>query len=489
MKDGFSIPQEAVKNIRYGLATNSSSSHSIIHTPDAANRQDDLQNDEMSYQWEFFTLASKEEKRKYMAAQLMSSIPYETRQLVEQVLIDINEPTIAKHFEYSGVDHQSVINFPDSPTGGTAVEFYKEYSNYLVNEDFIILGGNDNSQDDHKLASLDDGVENYSQAIYQDDVAWKNGNYWVVINPRRKLRLNFDNEEPTAKIAELVDLKITDYCNLGCDFCYQGSTISGEHAPVKTVSSIISSIGVYGTRIEFAIGGGEPTQHPDFISILENIKHKGHIANFTTRSKVWFDDQDIVDAVMDNVSGIAYSVDTIEEVQEFHELHKKAFVVGHQSSKRPPVFYLHLIPELLGNDKFRELINAVDAINQVDEYTGYKINVTLLGYKAIGRAQGTTVPYLPEIIDIMLLTRYTSIGIDTKFAQVYQTYLDQNKISRKLYTTQEGQYSIYIDAIKELAYKSSYELDNPIDLVYEKYNRPHRKHAHEVFQEIQEIQT
>ena len=52
-----------IQNIRYGFATNSSSSHSVVLAP---GLKDNVCTGELGYGWENFVLATEEEKRKYL---------------------------------------------------------------------------------------------------------------------------------------------------------------------------------------------------------------------------------------------------------------------------------------------------------------------------------------------------------------------------------------------------------------------------------------
>ena len=63
-----------IHNVRFGFATNSSSSHSIIMLRDGAERPDD-NIPQLGYGWEEFTLASREEKLLYIAQQVRYNLP------------------------------------------------------------------------------------------------------------------------------------------------------------------------------------------------------------------------------------------------------------------------------------------------------------------------------------------------------------------------------------------------------------------------------
>jgi len=218
------IPNLAIKNLRYGVATNSSSTHSIIHNAVRTFNDNEVPVEDDHYGWQYFTLASKEEKEKYLLKQLLANIPYESRISIKAFL-EMSGFKEASNSLYSvGIDHQSVMNFPKTKLKSIDLDFFNEYFDYIVNNNFIILGGNDNDDSPHSLANEHDGRNPHWDVFYSDDVSFKNGNYWVVFNPARKMRISF-NEEPLEPIfPELIDMKITDFCAKGCNYCFVGGT-------------------------------------------------------------------------------------------------------------------------------------------------------------------------------------------------------------------------------------------------------------------------
>jgi len=218
------LPSKIVRNIRYGLATNSSSSHSIIHNPTLIKDHGSDGNDgDLNYGWEFFTLDTKEAKKRYLLAQLSGNIPYSQLEIFKFILRELGYTEVAEKIDDMGVDHQSAMLFPSNINGGVHSEFFSEYMKYLIDGDFVILGGNDNADYEHDLAGLDDGQETYFQA-FDKSITYKNGNYWVIQNSGKKLRVQFNGEEPKAVMPELIDIKITDRCSMGCDFCFVEGT-------------------------------------------------------------------------------------------------------------------------------------------------------------------------------------------------------------------------------------------------------------------------
>jgi hypothetical protein len=81
-------------------------------------------------------------------------------------------------------------------------------------------------------------------------------------------------------VPETVDVSITDKCHFGCPYCYQDSKPDLAHAPKELVETILK--GFDQPPYQMAIGGGEPTLHPDFPYILHKCRELGTVPNYTT---------------------------------------------------------------------------------------------------------------------------------------------------------------------------------------------------------------
>lgn len=91
-----------------------------------------------------------------------------------------------------------------------------------------------------------------------------------------------DEDHFTYDFPENADIKITDYCDAGCAYCHENSTIKGVHGDLKRIEKTLDSLHA-GT--EMAVGGGNALAHPDLIWFLEKLKSKGVLANITINQK------------------------------------------------------------------------------------------------------------------------------------------------------------------------------------------------------------
>jgi len=111
-------------------------------------------------------------------------------------------------------------------------------------------------------------------------------NYRAVWCNGKTLRFQHDDSKPILELEypEFYDVKITDYCKGGCPWCYQDSTKRGLHYEncVEKINQFFGPMTANQRPFQVAIGGGEPTSHPDFENILKAFHDLGICPNFTT---------------------------------------------------------------------------------------------------------------------------------------------------------------------------------------------------------------
>jgi hypothetical protein len=105
---------------------------------------------------------------------------------------------------------------------------------------------------------------------------YKNGNYMVtLLSDGTKIRENdLDFFEPA--FAENCDVKITDKCDGGCAFCYEGCTPNGKHGDILN-PKFLDTLHPY---TELAINGND-LSHPDLPVFLQKMIDKHIIVNMT----------------------------------------------------------------------------------------------------------------------------------------------------------------------------------------------------------------
>lgn len=227
--------------------------------------------------------------------------------------------------------------------------------------------------------------------------------------------------------------------------CYQGSTPSGEHSTMENMENVIYDLAKAKVQ-EVAMGGGDPTYHPQFAEICKKFAQAGVVPNFTTKYPArvrmhW-------DNIKDYIGGFAYSAETPKNIYDAAKLLKNAGIPDHKVS-------LHHVMGLSRQGQFREYMQAAHAV-------GYR--VTLLGYKTTGRGKNVTpFPYdwwIEEMNSLIREGRCPSTSIDTPLAEQYDGLMP---VEPTMYHTREGAFSMYIDAVQMKMGASSF--DESVDLV------------------------
>lgn len=455
-------------NIREGFACNSSSTHSIIFV-DRPMYDSDANGD---FGWGYFTAASREAKQRWLAATVYSNLTSYAMNMDSQNAKALTSAICGFPFtDGDYVDHQSLVALPRTWSGfGLDMQFIREFCDWVLSENAIIYGGNDN-EEDPPMAPEGDQVD-YRHILPTDLsneglVSRKDSSgYWTLFDRKagNKVRFAFRAgdlgiEARKSDTPELIDLKITDYCPYNCPACYQGSTQRGIHAPLSVVTSILHEIG-NANVFEVAIGGGEPTLHPEFEQIIDKCSYYGVVPNFTTKDPKWFLRYP---SVIDSIGAYAVSCDD----------YKQADAVWEAIDSQPKAM----------RDKLRSKLTIQHVVGLCQEFGVRQLlqkardqhgRVVLLGYKDTHRGANVKA-YTPDkkktwgdwLAEAMTKKRTEgendflpwSLGVDTVLANELK-----GKVPDYQYrlTTREGQFSCYIDATapSPVMYASSFTVGN-----------------------------
>lgn len=123
---------------------------------------------------------------------------------------------------------------------------------------------------------------------------YKNGNHKVIIfddGTKIKETIDPNADHFTYDFPENFDIKITGYCDAGCKYCHENSTVNGKHGNLRALEPMIKSLHA-GT--ECAIGGGNALAHPDLLWFLEALKNQRVIANITINQRHLFQYKDLI---------------------------------------------------------------------------------------------------------------------------------------------------------------------------------------------------
>ena len=257
---------------------------------------------------------------------------------------------------------------------------------------------------------------------------YQNGNYKVSIyDDGTKIRETEDNQFISA-FPECMDIKITDYCDMGCPYCHENSTKQGKHGDILH-AKFIDSLHPY---TELAIGGGNPLSHPDFIPFLEKLKEKNIIANVTVNQKHFLDNNPMLRNLIDEglIKGLGVS---------FTHYNDGLFLA------------LHYFPSAV-----LHIINGVVNLDELKLLYGEGFKVLILGYKQFRRGKdfyseevenNKKIIYkeLPNIIKNFKVVSFDNLAID----QLNVKRLMSKEKWNEFYMGDDGQFTMYIDMVNQ----------------------------------------
>lgn len=148
---------------------------------------------------------------------------------------------------------------------------------------------------------------------------YKNGNFvTTILSDGTKIRETKDDEF-IPSFAENMDVKICNYCDMGCKFCHEGSTINGKFGNILN-EKFIDTLHPYQ---EIAIGGGDATSHPDLIPFLQKLKERKVITNMTVNQIHFEKKQELIKKLVDEKLIYGLDVSLVNPTKHFIELIKQ----------------------------------------------------------------------------------------------------------------------------------------------------------------------
>lgn len=516
----------SIKSIRMGHANNSSSSHSLVFLGD--KKIEDNIYDNEGFGWQYFTASSRKTKELYLLRTLFYNLEGVTHLHKKRILIEKNENTLLQQnstyyepryhdvdkllskkyccriiksnfsdiflennlnellnrilndnddYEYS-IDHQSIINLPVNKYQELDYIFIKKLFSIILDNNFAILGGNDNSVDNHPNLEhhinnkFSDNISNilkligvesssYNTVIHYDEL---NDDYILQYkDSANKFRFSFNvDSKPTTKsgFPELIDIRITNWCDYGCKFCYMSSTKEGKHGKIEDIKKIVDML--YNSNVmEIAIGGGEPTSHPEFVEILKYIKNKNMMVGFTTKNWELHQHKDFK-YIIKYANSIAFSCQSTKEIEKVLHIQEEQKNITNNSYSYGPEYYIQTILELSSLENLEKMF-----VMCAEKW----LPITLLGYKNFGFGKTYKIKNL-EIsetwIDIIKKFKGLEVGIDSIIVSKWREKLIEKGCDAKMLIGEEGKFSCYIEADTLKIAKSSFNTESEeLDLTKE----------------------
>ena len=266
---------------------------------------------------------------------------------------------------------------------------------------------------------------------------YKNGNYNVMVySDGTKIR--FNNEDTLIpEFPESIDMKISNRCNMGCPFCHEKSIPNGELANLN--HPILDFIRPW---TELALGGGNVFEHPGLYPFLERMNKKNVICNITVHlvhfeqyySRIkYYTDHNLIRGV-----GISINGDVTDKQIEL--------------IKTIPNAVVHVIAGVV---KYSTLMKLAY----------HNIKLLILGYKTYGHGEEYFAHLSSDIcekIDYIskhmyeLREWFPILSFDNlAIKQLHLKEQISEKEWEKTYMGDDGQFTMYIDLVKEEFAKSS----------------------------------
>lgn len=281
-----------------------------------------------------------------------------------------------------------------------------------------------------------------------------NGNYTVkIFDDGTKIR-ETEEDEFKAKFPESMDVKITNYCDMNCPMCHEGSTLEGKHGDLLNVD-FINTLHPY---TELALGGGNPLSHPQLIEFLQICRSKRIIVNMTVNQKHFMEEQEYIQFLINHKLLTSLGVSLVNVTDEFIN-----------TIQQYPNIVLHIINGMIKVEDLRKLYDK-------------GIKVLILGYKQFRRGilnyqnnsknievfKNELYNELENAINHLKVVSFDNLAI----SQLEVKRLMSPEEWNEFYMGDDGKFTMYVDLVEKKYARSSisekrYNLLKNIDNMFE----------------------
>lgn len=277
---------------------------------------------------------------------------------------------------------------------------------------------------------------------------YKNGNFTTkIFSDGTKIR-ETEDDEFIPDFAENMDIKISNYCDMGCKFCHEGSTKNGRHGDFLN-QKFIETLHPYQ---EVALGGGDATSHPDLIPFLHKLKDRKVIVNMTVNQQHFEQKQELIKKLVDEKLIYGLGVSLVNPTDEFISL-----------IQQYPNAVIHVI-------------NGILKPSDVEMLSDKNLKMLILGYKQLRRGGEWYSEDHENIIIKQMWLKENLGGIIERFKVVSfdNLAIDQLEVKRlmsqeewdEFYMGDDGSMTYYIDMVEQkFARSSTADFDKRYDLL------------------------
>lgn len=277
---------------------------------------------------------------------------------------------------------------------------------------------------------------------------YKNGNSITkLFSDGTKVRETEDNEF-IPDFAENIDIKISNYCDMGCKFCHEGSTKNGKYGDILN-QKFIETLHPYQ---EVALGGGDATSHPELIPFLHKLKERKVIVNMTVNQRHFEQKQSLIKKLVDEKLIYGLGVSLVNPTDEFISL-----------IQQYPNAVIHVI-------------NGVLKPSDIISLSNRNLKILILGYKKLRRGnewysedhenitfkQMWLKENLGSIIEHFKVVSFDNLAIE----QLEVQRLMSQEEWGEFYMGDDSEFTYFIDMVeKKFSKNSTAPLDNRFDLL------------------------
>lgn len=277
---------------------------------------------------------------------------------------------------------------------------------------------------------------------------YKNGNFvTTILSDGTKIRETKDDEF-IPSFAENMDVKICNYCDMGCKFCHEGSTINGKFGNILN-EKFIDTLHPYQ---EIAIGGGDATSHPDLIPFLQKLKERKVITNMTVNQIHFEKKQELIKKLVDEKLIYGLGVSLVNPTKHFIELIKQY------------------------SNAVIHVINGVLKPSDIKALENNNLKMLILGYKHLRRGneyfeeeqkdievkQQWLYENLEDIIQKFKVVSFDNLAIEQLDVKRLLTQEEWDEF----YMGRDSEFTYYIDMVeKKFAKSSTAPFDKRYDLL------------------------
>lgn len=269
----------------------------------------------------------------------------------------------------------------------------------------------------------------------------------------KTIRIALDSNKPIKELAypEFYDVKMEKSCHGGCSYCYVDSKSTDPHITniLEKFTKFFINMNSNQKPFQIAFGGGEPTEHPQFIDLMKLSHSMDIMPNYTTNG-MWIrkskDEQTkILNVTKDYCGGVALS--THPHLKKYWESAVNKYI------KEDIFTNFHII---IGNKQ-----SIDNFIKLYKKYTGKIKYFVLLPLVETGRAKNVKVDFeylhktLPDKLD------------DIAFGANFYPFLCKYKNAKNSKGKRKYNVSLYVPEIMSgylsletmKVYKSSFNLE------------------------------